>query len=174
MIQIVLSLGITFCEEGRLLCSLLTFCQLVGISWPSKQETLPNSFITSKPKLFLTLWWLFSRSVESYSATPWTAAHQASLSFTISRSLLKLTSIESMLPSNHLILCRPLFLMPSISSYFSFVFNLGSHLSLAYEVESQPSPSLWCLLGGGNSFSLELGRGEAHWGFPILFQLSHD
>ena len=107
MIQIVLSLGITFCEEGRLLCSLLTFCQLVGISWPSKQETLPNSFITSKPKLFLTLWWLFSRSVESYSATPWTAAHQASLSFTISRSLLKLTSTESVMPSNHLILCRP-------------------------------------------------------------------
>ena len=53
MIQIVLSLGITFCEEGRLLCSLLTFCQLVGISWPSKQETLPNSFITSSPNSFL-------------------------------------------------------------------------------------------------------------------------
>ena len=46
--------------------------------------------------------------------TPWTAAHPASLSFTISQSLLKLMSIESVIPSNHLILCHPLFLLPSI------------------------------------------------------------
>ena len=46
--------------------------------------------------------------------TSWTAAHQASLSFTISQSLLKLMSIESVMPSNHLILCRPLLLLPSI------------------------------------------------------------
>ena len=46
--------------------------------------------------------------------TLWTAAHQASLSFTISWSLLKLMSIESVTPSNHLILCRPLLLLPSI------------------------------------------------------------
>ena len=45
---------------------------------------------------------------------PWTAAHQASLSFTISQSLLKLMSIESVMPSNHLILCHPLLLLPSI------------------------------------------------------------
>ena len=50
--------------------------------------------------------WLFE--------TPWTAAHQASLSFTNSQSLLKLISIESMMPSNHLILCHPLLLLPSI------------------------------------------------------------
>ena len=47
-------------------------------------------------------------------ATPWTAAPQASLSFTISQSLLKLMSIESMMPSNHLILYHPLLLLPSI------------------------------------------------------------
>ena len=47
-------------------------------------------------------------------ATPWTAAHQASLSITISWSLLRLMSIESVMPSNHLILCHPLFLLPSI------------------------------------------------------------
>ena len=47
-------------------------------------------------------------------ATPWTEAHQPSLSFTISWSLLKLTSIHSMMPSNHLILCRPLLLLPSV------------------------------------------------------------
>ena len=50
----------------------------------------------------------------SHSATPWTAAHQASLSFLISWSLLKLVSIESVMPSNHLILCHPLLLLPSI------------------------------------------------------------
>ena len=50
------------------------------------------------------------------SATPWTAAHQnqTSLSFTISRSLLKFMSITSVMPSNPLILCRPLLLLPSV------------------------------------------------------------
>ena len=47
-------------------------------------------------------------------ATPWTAASQASLSFTISRTLLKVMSIELMMPSNHLILCHSLLLLPSI------------------------------------------------------------
>ena len=50
--------------------------------------------------------WLF--------ATPWTAAFHASLSFTISWNLLRFMSIESAMPSNHLILCRPLFLLPSV------------------------------------------------------------
>ena len=54
----------------------------------------------------LSCFWLF--------ATPWTAARQASLSFIISWSLLKLMSIESMIPSNHLILCCPILLLPSI------------------------------------------------------------
>ena len=56
----------------------------------------------------------FSRSVMSDSATPWTVARQASLSITNSWNLLKLMSIESVMPSNHLILCRPLLLPPSI------------------------------------------------------------
>ena len=47
-------------------------------------------------------------------AAPWTAAYQASLSVTISQSSLKLMSIESVMPSDHLILCRPLLLLPSI------------------------------------------------------------
>ena len=46
--------------------------------------------------------------------TPWTATHQASLFFTISQSLLKLMSIESMMPSNHLTLCCSLLLLPSM------------------------------------------------------------
>ena len=58
-------------------------------------------------------------SVQSLSrvrlfATPWTAARQASLSITNSQSLLKLVSIESVMPSDHLILCCPLLLLPSI------------------------------------------------------------
>ena len=50
--------------------------------------------------------WLF--------VTPWIPAHQASLSITNSRSSLKLTSIESVIPSSHLILCRPLLLLPPV------------------------------------------------------------
>ena len=56
----------------------------------------------------------FSCSVVSNSATPWTAARQASPSITNSRSLLKLMSIELVMPSNRLILCHPLLLLPSI------------------------------------------------------------
>ena len=74
--------------------------------------------------------------------TPWTAAHQASLSSTISQRLLKLMSIEIVRPSNHLVLCNPLLLLPLIfpsvrvfsnesvlcirwSKYWSFSFNIS-------------------------------------------------
>ena len=74
--------------------------------------------------------------------TPWTAAHQASLSITTSWSLLKLMSIESVMPSSHLTLCHPLLLLPSIfpsirvfsnelalrirwPKYWSFSFNVS-------------------------------------------------
>ena len=65
------------------------------------------------------LWWVQFSSVPSLShvllfATPWTAACHASLSITYSLSLLKLMSIESVMPSNHLILCHPLVLLPSV------------------------------------------------------------
>ena len=59
---------------------------------------------------FVVIWLL---SCVQLFVTPWTAACQASLSFTISLSLLKCKSIESVMPSNHLILCLPLLLMPS-------------------------------------------------------------
>ena len=70
---------------------------------------------------------LVSCSVVSDSATPWTAACQASLSFTISWSLLKLISIESMMPSNHLILCRPILLLPSIFPSIRVFSNESAH-----------------------------------------------
>ena len=56
---------------------------------------------------------MFCLSCVQLFATPWTAAHQASPSFTISRSLFKLMSIELVMPSNHLILCHALPLLPS-------------------------------------------------------------
>ena len=67
-------------------------------------------------------------SVQSLSCvwlfvTPWTAARQASLSITNSQSLLKLMSIESVMPSNHLILCCPLLLLPSIFPSISVFSN---------------------------------------------------
>ena len=62
---------------------------------------------------------MYISSVQLFScvrlfATPWTAARQASRSITNSQSLLKLMSFESVMPSNHLILCHPLLLLPSI------------------------------------------------------------
>ena len=60
-------------------------------------------------------------------ATPWTAAHQALLSFTISLSLLKFMSVESVMLYNHLILCQPLLLLPSIFPSIRVFSNDPSH-----------------------------------------------
>ena len=88
--------------------------------------------LKKKPTCTLTLIYvwinyhvLFSYSVMSYSATPWTAAYQASLSITISWSLLKIMSIELVMPSNHLILSSP-----------SSAFNLSQHQGLFKWVSS--------------------------------------
>ena len=64
--------------------------------------------------LFLFVVVVQSLSPVQLFETPWTAECQHSLSFTISWSLLKLMSIDSVIPSNHLVLCRPLLLLPSI------------------------------------------------------------
>ena len=74
-------------------------------------QTLQEQGLWKKSMSYLLM---FSRSVESDSAIPRTAACQASLSITISQSFRKLLSIESVMPSNHLILCRSLLLLPSI------------------------------------------------------------
>ena len=92
--------------------------------------------------------------------TPWTAAYQAFLSFTISQTLLKVMSIELVMPSNHLILCCPLLLLPSIF-YSIRVFSTGGQSigasasvlpmniqgclrrGLMPRVGPQPPPSLW-------------------------------
>ena len=76
--------------------------------FPLAPPAKSSSYITHFPSV------QFSRSVMTDSATPWTAAHQAFLSITNSWSLLKLMSIELVMPSNHLTLCHPLLLPPSI------------------------------------------------------------
>ena len=85
-------------------------------------------------------------SVQSLSgvrlfATPWTTAHQASLSITNSQSLLKVISIELVMPSNHLILCHPLLLLPSIftsirvfSSESALCFRWAKYWSFSFSI----------------------------------------
>ena len=96
------------------------------------------------PENFCALWWdyIVNSSWRSFSsvqllsgvwlfATPWTTAHQASLSITNSQSLLKFMSIESVMPTNHLILCHLLLLLPSI--FLSIrVFSNESALSIRW------------------------------------------
>ena len=76
------------------------------------------------PWTFLTTVAVYSQLV-SNSVTPWAAAHQASLPFTVSWNLLKLMSIKAVMPSNRLILCHPLLLLPSVFSNESFLSFTG-------------------------------------------------
>ena len=87
--------------------------------------------------------WLFT--------TPWTAAYQAALSFTISQNFLKVTSIESVMPSNHLIFCCPL-LLPSI---FPSIRGFSNELALRFRW-----PKYWNFI-----FSIKF----LHWIFRVNF-----
>ena len=92
-------------------------------------------------------------SVQSFSrvqlfATPWTAAHQASLSFTVDWSLLKLMSIESVTPSNHLILCCALLLLPS-----SFLASGSFPMSQFFALSDQKYWSFSFSLSPSNEYS---------------------
>ena len=100
----------------------------------------------------------FSCSVVSHSLRPhgpWTAARQASLSITNSQSLPKLMSIGSVMPSHHLILCRPLLLLPSIFPSIR-VFSKESALCIRW-------PKYW-------SFSFNIGPSNEHSGL-ISFRM---
>ena len=104
---------------------------------------------------------LLLSSVQSLSrvrlfVTPWIAAHQASLSITTSCSLLKLMSIESVMPSNHLILCRPLLLPSSIFPSIR-VFSNESALHIRW-------PKYW-------SFSFNISPSNEHPGL-IFFKMN--
>ena len=99
-----------------------------ALSWPKDR-----SWVSCTASRFFTIWATWGAHVfQSLScvrlfAIPWTAARQASLSFSISQSLLKLPSIESVMPSNHLILCRPFsFCLQSLPVTGSFPTSLSS------------------------------------------------
>ena len=109
-------------------CRILTACTTVhhnSYYWNCQEWDTGQQKCGQKKVLILSIsqwmppsWSMFS-SVQSLShvwlfETPWTAARQASLSITNSQSLLKLVSIKSVMPSNYLILCHPLLLLPSI------------------------------------------------------------
>ena len=94
-------------------------------------------------------------------ATPWTAAHQASLSFTISQSFLRLTPIELVMPSNHLILCHPFLFLPSVFPSIRVFFNesalpIGGQSTEASALASVLPMDIygWFPLGLTNSISL--------------------
>ena len=87
-------------------------------------------------------------------AALWTTAHQASLSFTILQSLLKLMSIESMKPSNHLILCHPHLLLPSV---FPNIRVFSNELALSIRWPKYWSFSFSNSLSNGYSVLIPLG-----------------
>ena len=95
-----------------------------------------HGWLTSSPDTALVHTWPFGRSVQSLSrvqpfATPWTAARQASLSITSSQSLPRLMSMKLRMPSKHLILCHPLFLL-SLVLHSIRVFSNGSALHIRW------------------------------------------
>ena len=100
----------------------LPFCFLVCLCWNCRRTLWyidGRGICLGNSTLPIQIYSVEFSSVQSLSrvrlfATPWIAARQASLSITISLSSPKLTSIESVMPSSHLILCRPLLLLPSI------------------------------------------------------------
>ena len=94
---------------------------------------------------------LFSHSVAIDSVTSWTAACQASLTFTISWSWLKLMSIESIMPSNHLILCTP---FSSCSKYFS---------------ASGSFPMSWLFPSGTKILEPQLQHHSFQWIFRLIY-----
>ena len=92
-------------------------CLVAGTPPTVKQlqcKCTPRDYSANSTKASLDLVAVQVLSGVQLFVTPWTAACQASLSFTFSQNLLKLMPIESMMPSNHLILCCPLLLLPSI------------------------------------------------------------
>ena len=93
--------------------------QIANICWTKKARESQKKHLLLLYWLCQSLWLCHFSSVQLLShfwlfATPWITAHQASLSICSSQSLLKLMSTELVMPSNHLILCHPLFLLPSI------------------------------------------------------------
>ena len=113
-------------------------------SWPRDQihascsQPLADGFFTTVPPGGCQTKTEFSSIAQSclMLCDPWTAAHQASLSIANIQSLLKLMSIEPVMPSNHLILCRPLLLLPSTFSSIRRRFSSVQFSSVTHSVVS--------------------------------------
>ena len=111
---------------------LLTTREILCLYWSPASSSCPNPMAFSQASVQFSC-----RSVTSDSfVTPWIAARQASLYITNSRSLLKLMSFKLVMPSNHLILCCPLFLPPSIFPSIR-IFSNKSVLHISW-------PKYWC------------------------------
>ena len=131
------------CWECR---SIIIFASVASLSWKLCFLELEGG---SRVRGYMYCCCVQSLSRVRLFATPWTAAHQAFLSFTISQSLLKFMSIELVMPSNHLILCHPL-LLPSIFSsirYFplSWLFTSGGQSIGASASASVLPTNIQCL-----------------------------
>ena len=161
-----ISFCVCVCDGGYHQCSSnLQFCcsfHLLLVQSPKINQRLSNSQIflrhacsTAHEHDLLDSRNIQFSSVQSLSrvwlfVTPWTAACQASLSITNSQSLPKLMSIESVMPSDHLILCRPLLLLPSIFPSIR-VFSNESALHIRW-------PKYW-------SFSFSISPSNDHWSY---------
>ena len=110
------------------------------------EELLVCSFLNVAVVQSLSHVWLF--------ATPWTAARQASLFFTISQSLLKLMSIESVMPSNHLVLCHPLLLLHSTFTSIR-MFSGESSLCISCVNEFTLLVIFWSRISGGKGLNIK-------------------
>ena len=158
-----------FCFANKFICSIFLDSNINNIIWHfSLSDLLYCVWQSLDPSMSLHmalfcsfLWlgnilWLYCCSVTQSCpifAIPWTTAHQASLSFTISQSLRKLMSIESVMPSNHLVLCHSLLLLPSVFPSIK-VFSNDSTL---------PSNQV------GKVLELQLQHQSFQWLFPIDF-----
>ena len=139
----VLSLPLKFCTllSSYNLCP-LCFRGFILVSPPQPSFGFPSYFAVLLGLCICSISSVQSLSRVRLFAIPWTTAHQASLSITNSQSLLKLLSVASVMPSNHLVLCLPLLLLPSIfprirvfsnelvlhirwPKYWSFSFNIS-------------------------------------------------
>ena len=123
-----------------------THCIMIGIiyafSFPWFIHVFTYNIVDLKYILYLCSVYRTIRSDQLLScvrlfATPWIAARQASLSITNSQSSLRLTSIKSVMPSSHLILCRPLLLLPPIPPSISLFQWVNSSHEVAKVLEFQ-------------------------------------
>ena len=166
-------------EERTTLSSLFLLCRTVSFCLcPTGFVIVPHSPLLTDRGLPHAVMVRF-RSVQLLSrvrlfATPWTAARQASLPVTNSRSSPKPMSIESVMPSNHLIFCRPLLLLPSIFPSIR-VFSNESALCIrwpkywSFSFNINPSNCTWKHQARSTGEIMNPGRSSSYWEWDIVY-----